>query len=555
MHKSLKWILLGCMMILLISGHAFAKEDGEKQGQENSWRYENGIWLEAYNTSGITEEEDEQEPDFIPWTYTEGHYINSEGEPIPNVVARGIDVSGWQSVIDWEQVITDDVSFAILRCGYSFDGIDSQWERNAKECERLGIPYGTYLYSYAESPEESKKEAEHVLNLIKDKNMDFPVYYDMEDDIVRYIYTDEPVIDEETGEPIIDEETGEVVTEPVRGRQRTGKELAEMAKAFIDTIEAAGYNATIYTNLDWSYNVLTDAYFDQFTDRWIAQYYKECTYKESYAMWQCSGSGQIKGISTPVDINMLFTVEYNQRYMIRNYVTRLYNNVLGRVPDVEGLNAWINVLIRGNATGSEVARDFFFSKEFLDKNVSNEEFVEILYNTCMDRPSDPAGKDAWVERLEQGFSRLYVLRGFVKSAEFEEICAGYGILSGDITLTEYRDLNDGATEYVGRCYELFLGRKPDAQGLNDWTKVILEDSDNARTLPEGFILSEEFLNKGISDEDFVKICYKAILDREADASGLEAWVARLEAGDSRKDVCYGFTQSEEFSQLLKSYGL
>ena len=111
------------------------------------------------------------------------------------------------------------------------------------------------------------------------------------------------------------------------------------------------------------------------------------------------------------------------------------------------------------------------------------------------------------------------------------------------------------TRYVTRCYSLFLERRPDVEGLNDWARLILEDKDNAKDLPEGFIGSREFIEKNVSDEEFVKICYRAVLDREADQAGLDAWIKRLEKGDSRKKVCEGFTDSIEFKKLLANYGL
>lgn len=62
---------------------------------------------------------------------------------------KGIDVSKWQGVIDWDKVKADGVEFAMLRAGYGQSGVDEQFERNAQECTRLGIPFGVYWFSYA----------------------------------------------------------------------------------------------------------------------------------------------------------------------------------------------------------------------------------------------------------------------------------------------------------------------------------------------------------------------------------------------------------------------
>ena len=160
-----------------------------------------------------------------------------------------------------------------------------------------------------------------------------------------------------------------------------------------------------------------------------------------------------------------------------------------------------------------------------------------------------------MDRFDDGFSRRYVLRGFIESVEFTGICKDYGIDRGNIELTEYRDMNDGVTKFVSRCYNLFLERRPDEKGLNDWCRLILNDKENAKTLPDGFIFSQEFISKNISDEEFVKICYRAILDREADTVGLNAWIKQLQNGQSRKEVLLGFTDSVEFKKLLAQYGL
>ena len=514
-------------------------DDAEKSQRENSWRFEDGIWLGAYGISAY----EEISPD--AWTKVNGSYVNIYGDIIPGVVARGIDVSEWQSTIDWIKVMNDDVSFAIIRCGAGQNYDDKYWEKNAAACERLGLPYGTYLYSYAQSKEDAINEAKHVLRLVSGKNLSYPIYFDMEDDSLLNEITYEEEVDPETGE-----------TEKVeKKRQRTAAELAEIARAFCDTIEAAGYEVQIYSNLYWANNYLTDSYFSKFTEWWIAQYNYQCNYKGSYALWQCTSSGSIDGINGNVDINMLYSEEYDQRFAVRGFVKRLYSLVLGRQPDTKGLDEWVNILIQGDVTGAEVVRDFVYSPEFIGKNVSNEEYIDILYKTCLDRVADNSGRSAWLERFEDGFSSKYILKGFIESQEFSGICGKYGIVRGSIELTEYRDQNDGITKFVTRCYKLFLDRKPDTEGLNNWAKLILEDKNQAKTLPEGFVFSKEFQEMNVSNEDYVKICYRAILNREADSKGLASWIKRLEAGDSRRTVCEGFTESIEFKELLEFYGL
>lgn len=177
-----------------------------------------------------------------------------------------IDVSEHKGKIDWEKV-KPQIDGAILRCGYGMDiqkQDDTQFKRNADECTRLGIPFGVYLYSYANSIEKAKSEAAHVLRLIKPYKLSFPVYYDLEEPGTQ---------------------TGAV----------------ERANVFGDIIEAAGYQCGVYANLNWWNNYLPG--LERFT-KWVAQYNTKCDYKGSNLdMWQYTDSGKVTGIKGDVDMN------------------------------------------------------------------------------------------------------------------------------------------------------------------------------------------------------------------------------------------------------------
>ena len=176
-----------------------------------------------------------------------------------------IDVSQHQGIIDWNSV-KGNIDGAILRCGYG-DNISSQddlqWRRNADECTRLGIPFGTYIYSYATSDAQARSEAEHVLRLVKGYKLSYPIYFDLE----------------EAGT-----ESGAV----------------RRANIFGDIIEAAGYWCGVYANTNWWTNYLPG--LERFT-KWVAQYNNVCTYKGKYDIWQYTSSGSVPGISGNVDMN------------------------------------------------------------------------------------------------------------------------------------------------------------------------------------------------------------------------------------------------------------
>lgn len=195
------------------------------------------------------------------------------------VLTKGIDVSVWQGDIDWDKVKADGIDFAILRCGYGSnltDQDDSKFARNVAECERVGMPYGVYLFSYAQTVEAAKSEAAHVLRLIKGHKLQYPVYYDLEDS----------------------KTTG-----------KCSKDLIlKMAKAFVAAIEAEDYVAGIYANKYWNTTYLTDAWYNT-KPRWVAQYNSKCTFTGEYGMWQYTSSGTVSGIKGKVDMNYCY-VDY-----------------------------------------------------------------------------------------------------------------------------------------------------------------------------------------------------------------------------------------------------
>lgn len=114
---------------------------------------------------------------------------------------------------------------------------------------------------------------------------------------------------------------------------------------------------------------------------------------------------------------------------VSDFVTRLYNVCLDRNPDANGLNSWINTIINGQS-GAQTAYGFIFSKEFKEKNLCNEDFVEYMYKAFFGRASDASGKAGWVNVLNNGGTKGHVFSGFTGSDEFKKLCAQYGISAG-----------------------------------------------------------------------------------------------------------------------------
>ena len=123
------------------------------------------------------------------------------------------------------------------------------------------------------------------------------------------------------------------------------------------------------------------------------------------------------------------------------FVERMYKITLGRIGDKDGQKNWVEQLIKKQITGSECARRFIFSKEYTNKGLSDEEFVENLYLAMFGRPSDADGKYNWLYGLKNGMTRDEVFAGFANSIEFDNICKSYGINRGIYTATNKGTFN------------------------------------------------------------------------------------------------------------------
>ena len=237
--------------------------------EANSWRYQNG------------ELRSDLQDDYATDLGTGSRSMHNMPE---NAIAQGIDVSGRQGDIDWQQVKDAGIDFAILKIGNinarEPDGwyTDSRFQRNLSECERLGISYGIYVYSYAQSADEAVTGANRIANLLKGHSPTLPVYLDLEDNSIK------------------------------------GTDHAAIATAFCNTISAAGYTPGIYASASWFKNILTDPCFNNSGwNIWTAQYWYGQSYNESvddapeyptsYDCWQYSSLSTVPGIDGNCDIN------------------------------------------------------------------------------------------------------------------------------------------------------------------------------------------------------------------------------------------------------------
>jgi hypothetical protein len=238
-----------------------------------------------------------------------------------------------------------------------------------------------------------------------------------------------------------------------------------------------------------------------------------------------------------------------------DFVTRLYTLCQGRQPDAGGLGYWVNQLESGASTGAGVVESFIYSPEFVGKNLSNDQYLGVMYKAMFNRDPDAGGLTYWMNKLASGATRRYALANFVNSNEFSGVCSSYGITRGSIALYNNVDTYSDVTAFVQRFYLKCQGRMPDQDGLTYWVNTLVLKNSTAADLAVGFTNSPEFIAKNLSNADYVATLYRTFYDREPDSGGQAYWIKILEAGNSRRFVLAGFVGSLEFKGLCSSYGI
>ena len=189
---------------------------------------------------------------------------------VAGAIARGIDLSYWNQNVDWNQVATDNVQFAMLATRFRGQQ-DPFFAPNATGAYQNGMKIGAYIYSYATTPAMAEQDADFILNVIKDYPISFPVVFDAED--ANTLGTLSP------------------------------SEVSDVINAFCRKIEAAGYHPMVYANEYWLNNKIDMSRLNY--DIWVARYADAFTYHNT-SMWQASNTGSVKGVNGNVDINYLY---------------------------------------------------------------------------------------------------------------------------------------------------------------------------------------------------------------------------------------------------------
>lgn len=223
-------------------------------------------------------------------------FYNGYGQLMYNVGSKYvIDVSEHNGVIDWNQVKNAGVDGAILRIGWGTGSEDIKFARNVSECNRLGIPYGVYLYSYAYDANFAYWEAEGTAALLKkyNVNLSFPIYYDIENFI-----------------PWKDDD-GSTRVPP---KSTAGYE--EVIGTYISRMNALGYSGKVhvYSYRSMLNGVLNSSKIHQYVS-WAAEYGYDLKFVNKYYSgiqgWQYWSQGSVPGIGGNVDLNCFGDFMFN----------------------------------------------------------------------------------------------------------------------------------------------------------------------------------------------------------------------------------------------------
>jgi len=195
----------------------------------------------------------------------------------------GIDLSRYNSDVDFAKAKSAGIDYAMIRCGYRAYGSgllvkDTSFEKYITSALTNNVDVGVYFYTQAVSRDEAVEEANYVLDLIRPYNVTYPVAIDIE----------------------------AIENDSFRQEKLSASELTDVVIAFCDTIKAAGYTPLIYSNLLYFMDNVELNRLESY-DKWFAGYQTAAPYYPyKYTMWQYTSTGTVPGVSGNVDINICF---------------------------------------------------------------------------------------------------------------------------------------------------------------------------------------------------------------------------------------------------------
>lgn len=311
---------------------------------------------------------------------------------------KGIDVSASNGRLDWDLLKTQ-IDYAIIRVGYGSDEPaqdDEQAIRNMQECERLGIPWGVYIYSYAVSREEAISEATHALRMIQGFNPVLGIWFDMED-----------ADGYKARNGFIPEEHGQ--------------ELTDFCLEFMRIIKEAGYLTGVYASYSYFVNVLDDSRLTSFDgfNRWLAHWGIDAPSMDCLH-WQYSSDGILDGNgSSRMDMDYYYGELDKEsgrtwsREQAERVVAALYRGLLYR-KYADGENEALVHALEYEMTRIE-AFDDIRGTESYENEYKKKELIAACYRVMRGESGTDEEIDMWME-----YEPDEIKHGILYSDEFNE---------------------------------------------------------------------------------------------------------------------------------------
>lgn len=181
---------------------------------------------------------------------------------------QGVDISRYNGQHNFVLAKKNGISFVLIKAGSGMTGVDPKWAANYEAARAAGMEIGAYWYLYANTPEKAREEADCFIRAIGRRTLSYPAYLDLEDPSLAHL---------------------------------SGKALTDMAIAFLERMESAGFYTGLYSMGSW-FQSRFDLKALRPYDKWVAHWYR--TSRPDYVahgMWQYTNRLSCPGIGKAYD--------------------------------------------------------------------------------------------------------------------------------------------------------------------------------------------------------------------------------------------------------------